>query len=192
MNSKSNSLSACLGRVAILAALSLCQISPSYAVNVTFGWDANDEPDLKGYKVHRNVGSPGPPYKYKTTLPEKNLADPLHPKLTLTGLEKDTKYYVALTAYDTDGNESGYSDDVCVEIVDAVINACASSAGSAVSSGSGGGGGGGGGCFISSTCAPGPDSHSSSNLSVIFSVAVLLVLLLILPIKFILSRISTT
>ena len=139
MKSKSQHLPGCICRFALTAVFSLCITIPSYAVNVTFGWDPNDEPDLEGYKVYRNIESPGPPYKYHTKLPEKNLADPLNPMATLTGLKEDTKYYVALTAYNTEGNESRYSDDVCVQIIDSAIELCGSSSSVKSSSGSGGG-----------------------------------------------------
>lgn len=80
-----------------------------------------------GYIVYRNIGSPGPPYKYSDDLPEEDLANPLNPMLTITGLQKNTKYYVAVTAYDTDGNESRYSDDVCVQIINSALSVCSSS-----------------------------------------------------------------
>jgi len=151
MNSKSNKLPACIYGFVLLLVFAAFVSSPSYAVNVTFGWDPNDEPDLEGYKVYRNTESPGPPYKYRTALREKNLADPLNPMVTLTGLKENTKYYVALTAYDINGNESNYSDDVCVQIIDSAIESCSSStSGSTSSSGSGGSGGGSAVCFISS------------------------------------------
>lgn len=121
------------------------------AATATLGWDSNPEPDLEGYVVYRNVGSPGPPYGYSSDLPEDDLTDPLHPKVTLTGLNKDKKYYIALTAYNTEGVESSFSSDVCVEIVDGFVEQCASSSSiGASTSSSGGGGGGSGGCFISS------------------------------------------
>ena len=135
----------------MLFALCVMPLSVATAANVTLGWDSNQEPDLEGYMVYRNVGSPGPPYSYSNDLPEDELANPLHPKITLTGLKEDTPYYIALTAYNTDGVESSYSNDVCVEIIDGVVEACGSSSspgGSAVSSS---GGGGGGGCFITTT-----------------------------------------
>ena len=106
MNRKSNKLPVCTYWYVLVLVFTVLVYCPSYAVNVTFGWDPNDEPDLEGYRVYRNVGSPGPPYKYRTTLQEKNLDDPLNPMVTLTGLKEDTQYYVALTAYNTDGNES--------------------------------------------------------------------------------------
>ena len=178
MNRKSNKLPACIYWFALALVFAGFVYSPSYAVNVTFGWDPNDEPDLEGYKVHRNIGSPGPPYKYRTTLQEKKLADPLNPMVTITGLKEGTKYYVALTAYDADGNESSYSDDVCVQVVDSAIEMCSSSSGSTPSSSSSSGGGGGGGvCFISTTCAQTSNSLSSTYPYLIASVAFLFILL---------------
>ena len=123
------------------------------AAQVTLGWDSNSEPDLEGYVVYRNTGSPGPPYDYANTLPEDELANPLHPKITLTGLNEGQEHYIALTAYNTDGVESRFSNDVCVEVVGGAIGACANSASSVGSNGSNSGGGGGGSsgaCFISS------------------------------------------
>ena len=129
-------------------------IVPVTAVNakvVTLAWDANSEPDLEGYVVYRNPGSPGPPFKYSDEVAEEELVDPLHPETTLTGLKEGVEYYIALTAYNAAGEESGFSNDVCVEVVDGVADLCSQSVvqGPPPSSGSGGGGGGGGGCFIS-------------------------------------------
>jgi len=187
MKSKSNILPACICRFALAALLSACFFSPSFAYNVTIGWDPNDEPDLEGYAVYYNMGSPGPPYEYSKDFPENKLADPLNPVVTVTGLQEDTKYYVAVTAYDNDGNESSYSDDVCVQIVDSAIEACSSSASASGSSGGGGGGGGGGfACFISTTCAQTPNSLSSTHPYIIASGAFLF--LLLAAVKSILSR----
>ena len=141
-------------------ALSLGPWAPlANATNVTIGWDSNPEPDLEGYVVYRNTGSPGPPYGYSNDLPEDELSDPLHPKITLTGLSDNKEYYVALTAYNTEGDESSFSNNVCVEVVNGIVELCSASAspgGSAVSSS---GSGGGGGCFISTA------SHESSRFS---------------------------
>ncbi|OEU61765.1 MAG: hypothetical protein BBJ57_08400 [Desulfobacterales bacterium PC51MH44] len=144
---------------AILFALCAMPLSVADAATATLGWDSNPEPDLEGYVVYRNVGSPGPPYGYSSDLPEDELADPLHPKVTLTGLQKDKEYFIALTAYNTEGVESSFSNDVCVEIVDGIVEPCASSSSIGASTSSSGGGGGGGACFISTT------SHESSMFS---------------------------
>jgi hypothetical protein len=150
MKSKSNILSACICRFAAAFVFLLLFFSLSDAKTVTLGWDPNDEPDLEGYVVYRNVDSPGPPYRYSDELPEEDLANPLYPRVKITGLQENEKYYVAVTAYDTEGNESNYSNNVCFQIVDSAISVCSSSAAaSASSSGSSGGGGGGSSCFIS-------------------------------------------
>jgi hypothetical protein len=128
------------------------------ASNVTLGWDSNPESDLEGYVVYRNVASPGPPYDYSNILPEDDLVDPLHPKVTLTGLSENQEYYIALTAYNTEGVESSFSNDVCVEVVNGIIEACSSSSSIGASTSSTGGGSSGG-CFISTA------SHESSMFS---------------------------
>jgi hypothetical protein len=124
--------------------------SDAIAASVTLGWDSNSEPDLEGYVIYRNVGSPGPPYDYSDTLPEDDLADPLHPTATLTELQEGNRYYIALTAYNTDGVESDFSDDVCVEVVNGAIEACSASA-APVSSTPSSSGGSGSSCFISAS-----------------------------------------
>jgi uncharacterized membrane protein YgcG len=158
MNSKSNILPACIGRFALVLVFFFLCFSLSDAKTVTLAWNSNDEPDLEGYIVYRNVDSPGPPYRYSDELPEEDLANPLYPIVKITGLQENKKYYVAVTAYDTEGNESNYSNNVCFQIVDSTISACSSSAiqsgssagsSSAAASGSSSGGGGGSSCFIS-------------------------------------------
>jgi hypothetical protein len=156
------------------------------AASVTLGWDSNPEPDLEGYVVYRNAGSPGPPYDYSDTLPEDDLADPLHPKVTLTGLQTDKEYYIALTAYNTDGVESSFSNDVCVKVINNVAEACSASVApvaGTVSSSSGGSNGGNNNasCFISAASDPsmfskfvaGPVSRSRD-------VAIMLLLLILI------------
>jgi uncharacterized membrane protein YgcG len=154
--------------------------STGLAKTVTLGWDANSEPDLEGYAIYRNPDSSGPPYKYDDTLPEDDLSDPLHPMVTLTGLNEKTKYYVAVTAYDAEGNESYFSNEICFEVVDSTISNCttsstasgSSSGSSGGGSGGGGGGGGGGWCFISSV------ADESNGLPVMFFVLVVVGLVL--------------
>ena len=141
---------------------------------VTLGWDANPEPDLEGYIIYRNVDSPGPPYEYSSTLPEDDLSDPLTPEIKLTGLKEDTEYFVAVTAYDKEGNESYFSDEVCVEIVDSVIENCttilSSRATSNSSTGSSSSGGNSASCFIGSAAC---DLSNAALLGVIFAFGVL-------------------
>ena len=136
--------------IALTVFFSLLYPSICSAQNVTLAWDPNSEPDLEGYVVYRNVGSPGPPYKFSSTLPEDDLSNPLIPVVTMTGLKENTEYFIAVTAYDTEGNESHFSNEICVEIVDSVIENCSASLSPGNSTGGGGGGSGssGGFCFI--------------------------------------------
>jgi hypothetical protein len=154
---------------------------------VTLGWDANPEPDLEGYIIYRNVGSPGPPYKFSSTLPEDDLSNPLVPEVKLTGLKEETEYFVAVTAYDTEGNESYFSDEICVEIVDSIIENCSASLSSGATSnsnsGSSGSGGNSGTCFIDSTAG-------DLNYVALFGVIFVLVLGAFKAFTFFLDRIN--
>jgi hypothetical protein len=162
---------------AILYALCAMPLSVANAKTATLGWKPNTEPDLEGYVVYRNKEKPGPPYKYSDELPEDELDDPLHPRLKLTGLKKETKYYVALTAYNTAGVESSFSNEICIKVIDNAIKACSeavtpppptkkssnkSSSGGGGSGGGSGGGGGGVSCFISTA------SHNQPNDQILF------------------------
>jgi len=148
----------------VLFALGAMPLPAANAASVTLGWDSNTEPDLEGYVIYRNTNSPGPPYSYSDEIPEDELADPLHPQATLTGLQEGDEYYIALTAYNTDGVESSYSSDVCVDVVNGIVEPCSESAGPVDSSSSGisdssDSGGSGGGCFIS-TVSHGPPGNN--------------------------------
>ena len=119
------------------------------AAEVTLAWDANTEPDLTGYKIHYDT-SPGNPY-YGTeadqgpspiTVLIKDLDDPYNPKFTLTELDDNEDYYFALTAFNSENLESGYSNEVSTA---SGIDGGYSRGGDSSS------GGGGGGCFIGTT-----------------------------------------
>jgi len=132
---------------------------PAFAADATLGWDPNNETDVEGYGVYFNQDDTGPPFNLFGYVALNELNDPANPTFTITGLEKGSRYYFAVTAYDTAGNESGFSDSVCADVGD-VIAPCASvdsggSSGDGTSAGGGtsggGGGSGGGGCFIGSS-----------------------------------------
>jgi len=85
----------------------------SLAANqIILSWDPNTEPDLEGYVLYGKQGSPDPPFDYVDSNPEVDLADPLNPRAVITDLESDVAYYFSVTAYDTEGNESDYSNIV--------------------------------------------------------------------------------
>ncbi len=99
----------------------LCVQSFVFAQDVTLQWDANTEPDLKGYKVYYGFFS-GVPYdgndieqgESPITIDTSELADPSNPVFKITGLDPSEYYYFALTAYDSEGLESDYSHEIFI------------------------------------------------------------------------------
>jgi hypothetical protein len=104
----------------ILSALIFFPQPAIYAADVTLAWSANTEPDIDGYYIYYKTGSSGAPYNgtdadqgnspIKITLAE--LADSANPEYTIQGLSDTETSFFVLTAYDTEGNESGYSKEV--------------------------------------------------------------------------------
>ena len=95
----------------------------SSAAQVTLEWDVNSEPTISGYNVYYGNSS----RDYDVTLDVGNWTS-----VTIAHLEDNETYFFAVTAYNTDGDESGYSSEACIN--------CASTSTTANS--------GGGGCFI--------------------------------------------
>ncbi len=101
----------------------------SFAADVTLQWDANTESDLVGYKLYYGSFA-GIPYDGKgidqgnspIIIEAKYLTDPLNPIFTLTGIDLDNYYYLALTAYDSEGLESGFSNEVTIAPGDSSFN----------------------------------------------------------------------
>ena len=73
------------------------------AAQVTLAWDPNSEGDLAGYKVHYGTASGS----YSVHIDVHNVTT-----YTVTGLSDGQTYYFAVTAYNTSGAESGYSNPV--------------------------------------------------------------------------------
>jgi len=79
-------------------------------IDITFMWDANTEINLAGYKLYRSTIS-GEYSDPIAVIPLSALPDPDNPVFTLSGMPTGDYYWV-LTAYDTDGIESTYSNEV--------------------------------------------------------------------------------
>ncbi len=93
-----------------LMAILTCNVQPGWADMVTLGWQANGEDDLAGYKLYygttsRDQGS----YDETEVISDK---DAITWELDLS----PNTYYFALTAFDTSGNESGFSTEVSAVI----------------------------------------------------------------------------
>ena len=94
----------------ILAILAIAGIAQAATVQVT--WNPNTEPDLSGYKLYHGTasGQYGEPVDVGNVTGHVMEITPQH----------GATYYFALTAYDTSGNESGYSDEASCFVPDGV------------------------------------------------------------------------
>ena len=154
------------------------------------GWDANDEVDLEGYEIYFREGVSGSTYKFLAEVYVDELEDPDNPMVTIADLDNDlltdrikpvvgmteltnsSTYHFALTAFDTQGKTSDFSEELCVEVVGSSVVECRSadtgsetgggdndnstdnsddSDGSAENGDDSGSGDGGGGCFIAAS-----------------------------------------
>jgi hypothetical protein len=92
------------------------------AMDVTLAWGANTEADLAGYKIYYDTDS-GQPYQgtgaengsspspIDVSLAEDEDSDPVVVQYTVRNLPDGT-YYFVVTAHNTEGLESGYSNEV--------------------------------------------------------------------------------
>ncbi len=92
-----------------------------YSAQVTLEWAASSG-NVAGYNVYQGTSS----RDYDVTLDVGNWNS-----VTIADLEDGEAYYFAVTAYDTDGNESGYSNEACIN--------CQTSSSAESSDGGGGG-----------------------------------------------------
>ena len=97
--------------LAVVAFFFMCGMAMA-ASNVTFEWDANSESDLAGYRLYQSQ-TPG-----VYTFGDGNQVATIS-----TGTETvqitdvlDGTYFWVLTAYDTNGNESGPSNEVTANL----------------------------------------------------------------------------
>jgi hypothetical protein len=105
--------------ISIISALTLFSPPSIYAADVTLAWCSNSEPDLAGYFIYYKTGASGAPYNgtgavegnSPIQVPVEKLNDSA-PEYTIHGLSDTETTYFVLTAYDTDDNESGYSNEV--------------------------------------------------------------------------------
>jgi hypothetical protein len=104
----------------IICALTLCPQSSVYAADVTLAWTSNTEGDLAGYYLFYKSGTSGEPYNgtgvvegdSPIKIPLEEFADSANPEYTLHGLSDTETSYLVLTAYDTEDNASGFSNEV--------------------------------------------------------------------------------
>ena len=83
--------------------LSFFLATPVHSLQLTLGWDANPESDITGYNVH--YGTSARTYTSHFSAGKQT-------SYTVSNLQDGTKYYLAVTAYNATGKESGYSPEV--------------------------------------------------------------------------------
>lgn len=89
-----------------------------------FAWDANTEPDLAGYYIYYKTDVSGAPYNgtgadegnSPIQIPITSLSDPANPVFTIHGLSDTETYFFVITAYDTAGNEGGFSNELTSQL----------------------------------------------------------------------------
>lgn len=141
-NKQLNRKSALLNLFAVLAVLLIPLLAePSGAATVTVAWDPNPEPTVAGYRLYYGTSS-----RYYTNSVDVASST----RCTISALLEGVTYYMAVTAYDTSGNQSGYSNEI-VYTVPGGTSPSPSPDGGTVS-----GGGGGGGCFIATAAFGSP------------------------------------
>ncbi len=158
----------------------------SEPIEFMLAWDANDEADIDGYEVYYRT--PGSDYELLGDVYIDELADPDNPMVIITDLYSGVTseltipsvnvpalamvdgatYNYAVTAFDTQGNISDFSDDLCLEVTGSSVAGCRSLNGSSANSDGSGGGGGGGGCFIATTIDNPHQNKSSGKFLVMY------------------------
>lgn len=79
----------------------------AYAAQVTLAWNANTDSDLQAYKVYSGTASRT--YSCNTNVGKSTTC-------TISDLTAGRTYYFSVTALDTAGNESGYSNEVSYRV----------------------------------------------------------------------------
>ena len=95
----------------LLLALVVCMIfsvAIAQAESVKVAWDANSEADLAGYNLYYGSAS-------RTYGPAIDVGLVIEYSIDVSSWN-DGVYYIAVTAYDNKGNESGYSNEVTYTI----------------------------------------------------------------------------
>lgn len=82
-----------------------------FGADVTLTWDANTEEDIAGYKIYQGEATGDYSVIKDCGIPE-NLQCVMH------DMAESKTYYFAATAYDTSGNESGFSNEVVYTVPD--------------------------------------------------------------------------
>ena len=84
-------------------------------LSIDLSWNANPESDVIGYRVYYKTGDSGFPYLGTGAASGDSPIDVGNAtSFTLSGLAPWVTYYIAVTAYDSTGDESWYSEEMAV------------------------------------------------------------------------------
>ncbi len=89
-----------------------------FAKDITLAWDANEEPDVVGYRVYYKIDSSSLPFdgtEAKEGVSPVDVGNTL--STTLSGLSENAIVYFAVTAYNSVGEESTFSNVVASDWV---------------------------------------------------------------------------
>lgn len=94
-----------------------------FGADVTLKWSSNSEADLAGYYVYYKEDNCCSPYLGSDAdqgdspikVPIGEFADPNNPEYTLTGLQPNRAYYLVVTAYNANDEESDFSNEVKIK-----------------------------------------------------------------------------
>jgi hypothetical protein len=101
-----------IGAVSISFCLFLAIVTAASAKDVTLAWDPNSESNLAGYKLYYKTAISGAPYDGVDSLQGASPIDVGNvTTFTVLGLSDSKDYYFVVTAYNTEGLESGYSNE---------------------------------------------------------------------------------
>lgn len=93
----------------------LASVVACHARDVTLQWNPVSDPSVAGYKVYYNTDISVPPYTGTGSLQGPSPVDASSlTTATMSGLDPAKTYYFAVTAYNTEGVESSYSNTVNV------------------------------------------------------------------------------
>jgi len=86
------------------------------AAEVKLAWDPNNETDLAGYRVFLREESWSNTYNEPPVWEAyiEELENPDEPTCTIYSLDENTCYCFVVRAFDIDSNESGNSNEVCI------------------------------------------------------------------------------
>ncbi|MCP4253622.1 MAG: fibronectin type III domain-containing protein [Candidatus Scalindua sp.] len=89
--------------LSLVTVILFISITKSFASQITLMWDASTENDIAGYKIFYGNSSGN----YNSIIDVSNQTS-----YTISDLVDGNTYYIALTAYDVRGNESGFSKEI--------------------------------------------------------------------------------